>query len=468
MCKETKTPKKPSLAYAIITLVALIAFVVICYSLLKIPIMIALLFSWLVLGAFALGLGYTMKEIEKAITEMIKIGVGLFALLLAVGCMISMLLAGGAVPTLVLWGLKVITPKIFLGVAFTLCAVVGLATGTSWGTTSTIGVAMMGVGLGLQIPAPMIAGAVLSGSCLGTICSPVSDGPLLSATVCNIDILRHCKHLISVALPAFIVSLIGFLILGATKATGTYDPTAINEIIAAIEGNFKTGLIPLIPLIVIVVLLVMRKPATTAILIGALIGAVITVCYQGYSIADVGAYLASGFKVSTGNSILDPILNRGGVSSMLNLIATVVASLGIGGIMKDCDTMDVIVEALHKKVRTRAGITTVALLGNTICDLMVSTNYFATVINNTMLCPLYKQLGYAPENCSRINSFLAVIILDFFPWTLGAVFATSTLGVPTQEYFPYMFFFFAAAFIVLLYGYTGWFMKKLDPNEDNG
>ena len=153
MCKETKTPKKPSLAYAIITLVALIAFVVICYSLLKIPIMIALLFSWLVLGAFALGLGYTMKEIEKAITEMIKIGVGLFALLLAVGCMISMLLAGGAVPTLVLWGLKIITPKIFLGVAFTLCAVVGLATGTSWGTTSTIGVAMMGVGLGLLMGA---------------------------------------------------------------------------------------------------------------------------------------------------------------------------------------------------------------------------------------------------------------------------------------------------------------------------
>lgn len=462
---EAREHKNPSLAYTIATLACLVAFIGITYSVFKFPILISIFFSWLVLAGFALGLGYTLNEIEHAITELIKIGVGLFALLLAVGCLIAIMLSCGTVPTVIYWGLKLITPKIFLPLAFTICCLLGLATGTSWGTTSTIGVAMMGVGLGLGIPAPMVAGAIISGCALGTDCSPVSDGPLLTSTICEINILRHCRHMINIAAPAFVLSFVIYLILGMSMASNVLDKSAILAITDSIAANFKTGFITFIPLIIVVVLLILRKPATTAIMIGSFVGILVAVFYQGYEVAEVAGFLASGFKISTGNASLDPILNRGGISSMLNLVATVVASLGLGGILKECGTMDTLVKTLQKAIRGRIGLTTCSFLMNVICNMMVATNYFASLISNTLLCPMYKQYGYAPENCSRINGFCAQMISDFVPWSLAGVFISTTLGVPTLQYIPYSFFHLITIALCLIYGYTGFNMTKLQSEQ---
>lgn len=465
---ETREHKKPSLAYTLITLVCLVAFIAFTYSVLKFPILISIFFSWLVLGAFALGLGYTLVEIEKAITELIKIGVGLFALLLAVGCLIAIMLSCGTVPTVIYWGLKLITPKIFLPLAFTICCLLGMATGTSWGTTSTIGVAMMGVGLGLGIPAPMVAGAIISGAALGTDCSPVSDGPLLTATICEIDILKHCKHAMGVAGPAFILAFISYLAMGMIASNGNLDAAAIASITDSIVANFKVGLVPFIPLVIVIALLVLRKPATTALMIGSFVGIFVAVFYQGYEISEVANFLASGFKITTGNAALDPILNRGGISSMLNLIATVVASLGLGGILKECGTMDTLIESLQKTIKGRIGLTTASFVTNLICNMMVATNYFASLISNTIFCPMYKQYGYAPENCSRINGFCAQMISDLVPWSLAGVFITSTLGVPTLQYAPYALFHLITMVLCLVYGFTGFNMTKLQENATEG
>lgn len=462
---EKRQHKKPSLGYTVLTLVCLVAFIAVTYSVFQFPILISIFFSWLVVGGFALGLGYSLQEIEHAITELIKIGVGLFALLLAVGCLIAIMLSCGTVPTVIYWGPKLVTPKIFLPLAFTICSLIGMATGTSWGTTSTIGVAMMGVGLGLGIPAPMVAGAIISGCALGTDCSPVSDGPLLTSTICEIDVLKHCRHLVAVAVPAFVLSFIAYLIMGISTAGNTLDTAAIAGITDAIAANFKVGLIPFIPLVIVVALLVLRKPATTAIIIGSFVGIFVAVFYQGYQVSEVANFLASGFRISTGNTALDPILNRGGISSMLNLIATVVASLGLGGVLKECGTMDTLVESLRKAVKGRVGLTNASLLINIACNMMVATNYFASLISNTLLCPMYKQYGYAPENCSRINGFSAQMISDFVPWSLAGVFLATTLGVPTLQYIPFSLSHLFTIALCLIYGYTGFNMPKLLHTE---
>ena len=154
-------------------------------------------------------------------------------------------------------------------------------------------------------------------------------------------------------IPAFIISVIGFFVLGMSATGNSYDASVVNEILTAITSNFRIGFVTFIPLIVIIVLLIRKIPATSAILCGSVVGILVLVFYQGCDIAQVGNYLSGGFKISTGSSYLDPILNRGGITSMLNLIATVVASLGMGGILKDCGTMDVLVEALNKSIKTR-------------------------------------------------------------------------------------------------------------------
>ena len=455
----------PTLSFAITTVVVLIAFIAVCISFFKIPVVVALFFSWLLLAGFAFKLGYSANEIEQSVYEMIKVGVGLFALLLSIGCMIAIWLSAGTVPTFIYWGLKLITPELFLCVAFMLCVFISMPTGTNWGTISTVGVAMMGVGYGMGINPGLVAGAVVSGACVGDLYSPVSDTPLLTATIAEVPILTHLKHAARTVVPGVILTAAIFLAMGYFYASGTVDGETTDSILNALSSNFKLGVITLIPLVVVIALIVMRQSSVSSIMIGSLVGAVVAILYQGYSITEVGTFLSSGFKIKTGSAALDPILNRGGISSMLYLIGMVVAALGMGGIFKGTGILGVLVESLSRVIKGRVGLIGVTFAGSAICSSLVAVNYFSLIMNATLMTPLYKKLKYRPENSSRAVTGFTDCISMMVPWSTNGVFIAATLGVPLMDIVPFMVFHIVYMLLEILSAVTGIGMTKYTDEE---
>lgn len=462
-----KEKQNPTLNFALFTVITLIAFIVICLRFFGIPVVTTLFFSWLVLVPFALKLGYSANEIEESIYTMIKMGVGLFALLLAIGCMVAVWLCAGTVPTLIYWGLKLITPGFFLVVAFLICLIVSLPTGTNWGTISTAGVAMMGIGLGLGLPAGLVAGAVVSGACVGDVLSPVSDTPLLTSTVCGVPLMRHLKHNLWIVVPSVILSALLFAILGFRYSGAAIDTSTTVGMTGALSASFHLGLITLIPMAVVIGLLVMRQSALTSIMVGSLIGIIVAVFYQGYALSEVGNFLADGFVIETGNQFLDPILNRGGISSMLGLIGMVVASLGMGGILDGTGILNKLVESLSGVIKSRVGLTGVTLVGTGVCTSLVAANYFSLIMNGTLMTPLYRQQRYRPENTSRIVNNLTDTISMMVPWSLNGTFIASTLGIPLSQMIPFMFFNLIVIALEIVCGLTGFGLSKYTEAEWN-
>ncbi|HIY01093.1 MAG TPA: hypothetical protein IAA26_04525 [Candidatus Blautia faecipullorum] len=456
---------KPSFFYALATLSVLVVFVVVALLVFKIPIIITLFFSWIILTPFAMKLGYSIAEVEETVYEMIKSAASMFALLLSIGCMVAIWLCAGTVPTLIYWGLNLVTPKMFLCLAFLFCAVLSIPTGTSWGTMSTAGLAMMGVGMGLGINPAMVVGAIVAGSHVGDALSPASDTPLLTATSCNVPLMVHVKHNLKLILPAIGIAAIMYGVFGFLFVDSKMDQTTLNAISSDLQKVMNLGIITLIPLAVVIVLLVMKQSALTAILVGSVVGLVIAVTYQGFSVNEVGNFMATGFVIQTGNEYLDPILNRGGVSSMLELLSMIIASLGMGGILKGTQILDVVVESFNKVIRTRFGLTTASAVGCVLCLAVVSTNYFSIILNSTLMTPLYKKHGYKPENASRIVNNLSCLLSPFVPWGLAGVFVAATFDINVVSIIPYAFFNIIAAILCLVYGYTGFTMTKYTSEE---
>lgn len=461
-----KTKQRPSLGYALLMLGALVVFVMLALLVFKIPVIVTLFFSWMLMTPFAIKLGYKINDVEDMVYEMIKSSASMFALLLAIGCMVSIWLCAGTVPTLIYWGLNLITPRMFFCLAFLFCAILAIPTGTSWGTMSTAGIAMMGVGLGLGLNPAMVVGAIVSGSYVGDAISPASDTPLLTTSACNVPLMQHLKHNLSAIVPTTVIAAVLYAILGFTSGESAMDKNTIQSISTDLQSALHLGIITLIPMIVVIVLLVMKQSALTSILSGCLVGLLVAVLYQGYSIGDVGTFMASGFSIETGNEYLDPILNRGGVGSMLELLSIIIASLGMGGILKGTQTLDVIVESSSKVIKGRGGLTVASTASCILCLAVVSTNYFSIILNSTLFAPLYRKMGYKEENASRIVNNVSCVLAPFVPWGLAGVYVAATFDIDVVSIIPFCFFNILLVVVNMMLGFTGISMSKIEENAD--
>ena len=467
MSEEKKScSAKPTLTYALVTIGILCLFIIVSLTVLNFPITVTLFFSWLLLAPFAMKLGYTVAEMEEHVYDMIKYGVGMFALLLAIGCMVSIWICAGTVPTLIYWGLNVITPKIFLLIAFLVCTVVSIPTGTSWGTASTVGVAMMGVGMGLGIQPGLVAGAVISGAYVGDVLSPVSDTPLLTSTVCEVPVMSHIRHNLFLVVPSVLISAVIYGIYGMLFVDSSLDATSLAVITETLAETFHIGILTLIPLAVVLGLLAAKQSSLSAIMAGCVVGAVIAVLYQGFTPEQVFNFMATGFSMETGNELLDPILDRGGISSMQDLISMVVAALGMGGILKGCGFLDTLVESLSGVIHSRIGLTVATTVGCSLCVVLVGTNYFSMILNGTMMAPLYQKLGYQKVNASVLANNLSCAGSFFVPWGMGALFFSATLGATFSQMAPFIFFNMVLILLNVLTGFLGVLMPR--ERDDTG
>lgn len=431
--------KKASLTLSSLAIVLIVAFIAVGIGVFNVNIAILLFLCWMIMWPFAVHLGYSFSEMEGFAYEMAQKCIAPAAIILAVGMMIASFMAAGTVPTILVAGLKLITPKFFLALTFVMCCIMSVIMGTSWGTLGTVGIAMMGVGAGLGVNPAITAGAVVSGAWFGDKMSPMSDSTIMCSTITETYIMDHIKAMMQTTIPAAVVSLVIYLGIGIGISGDSYDASTVDSIMNGLKGMFHINLIPVIPIVVVIVMILMKKGTIVSMMSGTVVAILIAVFYQGYSVADMGTFLYSGFTCETKNEILISLLNRGGMTSMLSLLAVFVGGLGLGGILDKTGMLEPIFHYITEKYKSPRGIMLMAWCATLLCILVIADNNFAFVMVATLFGSAFQKYNLKSQNLSRILEDVGTLGSALVPWNVGAQFAAGVLGVSTLAYMPYAF-----------------------------
>ena len=431
--------KKASLALSSLAIVLIVAFIAVGIGVFNVNIAILLFLCWMIMWPFAAHLGYSFSEMEGFAYEMAQKCIAPAAIILAVGMMIASFMAAGTVPTILVAGLKLITPKFFLALTFVMCCIMSVIMGTSWGTLGTVGIAMMGVGAGLGVNPAITAGAVVSGAWFGDKMSPMSDSTIMCSTITETYIMDHIKAMMQTTIPAAVVSLVIYLGIGIGISGDSYEASTVDSIMNGLKGMFHINLIPVIPIVVVIVMILMKKGTIVSMMSGTVVAILIAVFYQGYSVADMGTFLYSGFTCETKNEILISLLNRGGMTSMLSLLAVFVGGLGLGGILDKTGMLEPIFHYITEKYKSPRGIMLMAWCATLLCILVIADNNFAFVMVATLFGSAFQKDNLTSQNLSRILEDVGTLGSALVPWNVGAQFAAGVLGVSTLAYMPYAF-----------------------------
>ncbi|MEE0073137.1 MAG: Na+/H+ antiporter NhaC family protein [Lachnospiraceae bacterium] len=431
--------KKASLTLSSLAIVLIVAFIAVGIGVFNVNIAILLFLCWMIMWPFAAHLGYSFSEMEGFAYEMAQKCIAPAAIILAVGMMIASFMAAGTVPTILVAGLKLITPKFFLALTFVMCCIMSVIMGTSWGTLGTVGIAMMGVGAGLGVNPAITAGAVVSGAWFGDKMSPMSDSTIMCSTITETYIMDHIKAMMQTTIPAAVVSIIIYLGIGIFISGDSYDASTVDSIMNGLKGMFHINLIPVIPIVIVIVMILMKKGTIVSMMSGTVVAILIAVIYQGYSVADMGTFLYSGFTCDTENEILISLLNRGGMTSMLSLLAVFVGGLGLGGILDKTGMLEPIFHYITEKYKSPRGIMLMAWCATLLCILVIADNNFAFVMVATLFGSAFQKYNLKSQNLSRILEDVGTLGSALVPWNVGAQFAAGVLGVSTLAYMPYAF-----------------------------
>jgi NhaC family Na+:H+ antiporter len=457
---QTSTARAPSLGQSLVPVAFLIALLASSVYLFGDgssggPNQIALILSagvGIVLGIYN---GYSWKEIERGIVHGISLSLGAVLILLIVGSLIGTWILAGIVPTMIYYGLAILTPAIFYAAACLICCFVSLATGSSWTTAGTIGVALVGIATAQDLNLGLAAGAIVSGAYFGDKMSPLSDTTNLAPAVAGTDLFTHIRHMIWTTTPSILMAIVLFAIVGAASAA-PQDTGSVLAIQQALESQFAIGWHLMIPVALVLVLVVRRMPAFPALLLGALVGGLFAILFQQGAVLRYvgdaqlsrpvallkGAWIAlyDGYKSSSGNAALDELLSRGGMASMLSTVWLILSAMMFGAVMETTGMLQRVAASILGAVRG-TGSLIAATLGTAFgMNVIASDQYIAIVLPGRMFRAEYERRGLHVKNLSRSLEDAGTLTSPLVPWNTCGAFMAQTLGVATFAYAPYAFF----------------------------
>lgn len=462
---ENRKKKTPSLWLSLIPFVCLIIImlpsVIIIGADPQIPLIIC---TGIAAAIGVLHLGYSWSEIEHSMIETNAMAMQANFIIMIVGCLVGSWMAGGIVPGLIYYGLQLFTPNVFLIALPIMCAIISMSTGSAWTTASTVGVAAIGVAAGLGIPFPVAAGAIITGAQFGDKLSPLSDSTNLAAGVTGTNLFSHVRHMLWTTVPSFAISIILFGIIGSRYGSENIDYSQIEMICDTLKANFNISPLILIAPAAIILMMILKVPAIPGMIFGTLVG-VIFALTQGNDIGRIMSQLLYGFEITSGNEMVDQLLNRGGMQSMMYTISLVICALAFGGTVKCIGCLDVIIEALLVKCRTRGSIMLANIITCILVNFMSADQYMSIVIPGQMFKDTYRKLNLDPKNLSRVLEDAGTLTSGIVPWSTCGALYYSVLGVSAFVYFPFCFMSFINPFISAIYAYTGFKIEPLDASK---
>lgn len=405
--------------------------------------------------------GFKWKEIEEMMYKGIRLALPAVVIIILVGLTIGAWIGSGVVATMIYFGLKIISPAFFLVTITIICAVVALAIGSSWSTMGTIGVAGMGIGLSMGIPAPMIAGAVISGAYFGDKMSPLSDTTNLASGLTGTDLFVHIRHMLFTTIPGVLIALAVYWVLGQNFANGAIDQQAINQTIIELNQQFDiSAWLLLIPLAVIV-LVALKVPAIPALIVGIVLGVLAQIFVQGGSLAGAVSALQAGYVIDSGNELVDDLFNRGGLDSMMYTVSMTIVAMTFGGILEYSGMLQSIMTHILRLAKSTGSLIATTIAAAVTTNATCSEQYISIVVPARMFADTYADKGLDSRNLSRALEDGGTLTSVFFPWNTCGVFILGTLGVGAFEYAPYAVLNFVVPVISILYAFTGFTIVKV-------
>ena len=436
---------------------------------------VSLIFAGAFAAIVAMLNGWKWNYMEQGILAAINRTMQAILILAVVGLMLGSWMAGGVVPSMMYYGIKVIAPSIFLFTACLLCSIVSLATGSSWSTAGSMGVALIGVGTALGFPSYMTAGAVVAGAYFGDKMSPLSDTTNLAPAVAGSTLFDHVKHMIWTTGPSLVIALIAYLVLGFTShGSGAADLHTIDEILAFIEANYNVSVLCLIPPLFVIVAVALKLPALPALIGGVVLGLPFFPM-QGNSLKSIPSILNYGVGVDIPEDASDVIAELGslltadGMQGMMWTISLILCAMVFGGIVDCTGIMGSIAGALLKLARgTRGGLVTVTIISCIIVNALCSDQYLAIILPGRMYKEAFEDLRLAPKNLSRCLEDSGTITSNFIPWNTCGATMSKFLQCPQWGkggYAPFAILNWLNPLVSIFYGFTGISMVKMTDEE---
>jgi len=458
-------PRPANLLQSLIPVLVMIVFLGINVLIFHGSPHIPLIGGTVVAALVGMALGYSWGEIEKGIINGIVIALQAVLILMVVGILIGTWIVSGIVPTMIYYGLQILSPSIFLVATALICSLVSLATGSSWSTAGTVGIALVGVGQGLGIPLPMVAGAIISGSYFGDKMSPLSDTTNLAPAVAGTDMFTHIRHMVYTTGPSLLIALILYTILGLRYGHNDLQLEKIQQILSTIQTHFEINLLLLIPPLLVIAMVIFRIPALPALLGGALLGGIMGIFIQHVPIRVIMDVSQNGYVSKTGVGAVDTLLSRGGMESMLSTVALIMCALSFGGAMEVTGMLSVLAGAILKLARTTGLLVLSTVTTCITMNIIAPDQYLSIVVPGRMYREAFRKAGLAPKNLSRCLEDGGTLSSSLIPWNTGGAYMWATLGVYPLAYLPFAFLNLINPLISIFYGFTGITMHPLEGKE---
>ena len=401
-----------------------------------IPMLIGVLIASLV----ALKIGYTWKFIENSMIKGISQAMQSIIILAIIGVLIGIWILAGVVPTMIYYGLMILKPSIFLVATVLITSITSLATGTSWGTAGTMGIALMGIASGLGIPAPVTAGAVLSGAYFGDKMSPLSDTTNLAPAMAGTDVFTHIKSMAKPTLIAYGLTLLIFGFLSAKYRGASADLSNVNLIANGLKETFTISPVLLLAPLVVIISIAKKLPAVPGIALGIIIAAILGPIYQGINFGDILSAGLNGYVSNTGLEAVDKLLTTGGLNNMMSSISLTIIAMMFGGIAEETGILEAIVKKFLHRVQSIVGLVVSTILTCIFTNASMPEQYISIVVPGRMFKNEYKERNLDPTLLSSTLESGGTVTSAMIPWNTCGTYMSTVLGVSTVHYLPFLFF----------------------------
>ncbi|ACV22759.1 Malate-2H(+)/Na(+)-lactate antiporter [Slackia heliotrinireducens] len=467
MAEETASSRRqPSAAVAVVSFLAIVAVLVVLINL-NVDTTMSLFVATIMAALVAFALKIPWKETESVLLKTVADCIPTFIIVIMVGMLVGIWIAGGTVPALMYYGMKIVSPSILVPLAFILCFLTSEFTGTSFGSIATMGVAFVGIASTTNIPMALVIGAVVCGAWFGDRMSPMSDTTNLASGVSRVPLYTHINSMLYSAVPAAVIAFVMFAIAGIAMGGGHTDPESQQIIMNALTENYNMSIWLVLPALMVLVVSALRMPAFLGFGLTIIVSVIFAMLTQGVGFVDIMNYAANGFSIETGaGPMVDNMLNRGGISSMTVLLVTFMVASLMGGIIKATGILEVIAnEVLLKVIKGKTALVVVTLIyGYVVNFLAAGGQTVSIIVTQQTFEEAYERLNVDRRVLSRCLEDSATLSAPIVPWGVATLFVMATLGCGL-EYIPYCWFIFLVPIAAVVCAATNIGMWDADGNR---
>ncbi|SDF73147.1 transporter, NhaC family [Paenibacillus sp. cl6col] len=460
--------RQVSIGLALLPILALMAAGAASISIWKagmfIPLMIGIIVT-VIVGVIS---GYKWDELQDMMVNGVSKAMPAIFILLVIGMIVGTWISSGVIPTMIYYGLSFIHPSFFVPAVAVVTGIVAITLGSSFTSIATIGLAFMVIGEGMGFSPGLIAGAVISGAFFGDKLSPLSDTTNIAPAMADTDLFSHVRHMLWDTIPAFIIAVALYALVGTRTVEGSVDTANIDMILTGIQNSFIIHPLLLLLPVLTIFLMIKKLPALPTLLFVGIIGGIISIVVQGETISSMVNTMTNGFHTESGVKAVDSLLNRGGLVSMLNTIGLLTIATALGGLLEGTCIFQALVRPVVSRIKTSSSLIATTIASTFLVAFASGAQFLAIILPTRTFVQTYKDMNIDTKNLSRCVEAAGTVGITLVPWGVPAVFAANMLGVSAEQFIPYIFFAFLVPLINILYGITGWtIVKKEYPVNSN-